>query len=429
MTDTSSTSTGRAPLTASFRRWRWTIVALIAMSSGLLAVWNWSTRSSREPLPSVVSPREYEFAREAFELKHGRPADRLDVLFWLAEWLLGRKRPVDAAECFAAIPTSHPTYGRMARYQQGKTLLAMHRAVEAEQQLREVTSLEESSPTIKPEYLIHARQRLRHILEVELRFEERHRLLHGVIDRGEDQTFEPAAGCFPSLGRWNGPDAVLWVEHFHAINPDNLQLTIALGRYRTSQGRTKEARQILESVVREHPQNLSALAALIACLREADEPEELSRIFRMLPPRSPDDPWLLLLQRGADAIQNGQAQEAAAAYEQLLQQDRTCAEAWQGLGQAARLLGDIPRRKKALEMATALGRFPNHLGKTTQESSDPNSFLDIADLCAEISLNREGAVMTRCARRLAPENERVRAAVKRFRERLDEDHEAPLLGK
>ena len=416
-------------MTASFRRWRWTIVVLIAMSGGLIAVWIWPTGSSKEPLPSGVSPREHKLANEAFELKHRRPADRFDTLSWLAEWLLVRKRPADAVECFAVIPTSHPTYGRMARYQQGRTLLAMHRAVEAELQLREVILLEESSPTIKPEYLIHARQRLRHILEVELRFEERHRLLRGVIDRGEDQAFEPAAGCFPSLGRWNGPDAVLWVEHFHAINPDNLPLTIALGRYRTSQGRTKEARQILETVVREHPLNLSALAALIACLREADDPDELSRIILTLPPRSPDDPWLLLLQRGADAIQNGKAQEAAAAYEQLLQQDRTCAEAWQGLGQAARLLDDIPRRKKALEMATALGRFPNHLGKTTQASFDSNSFLDIADLCAEISLNREGAVMTRCARRLAPENERVQAAVTLFRERLAEDHEEPLLGK
>lgn len=399
------------------------------MVGGLIVVRNWPARSTDEPLPSAVSPREYELLRKDFELKHGRPADRFDVLFALAEWLLARKRPADAVECFAAIPTSQPVYGRMARFHQGRTLLAMHRAVEAEQQLREVISLEESSPTIKPEHLIEARQRLRHILEVELRFEEHHQLLRGVIDRDEDQTFEPMAGCFPSLGQWNGPDAVLWVEHFHATNPDNVPLTIALGRYRTSQGRLKEARQILEAVVREHPQNLSALAALIACLREADDPDELSRVIRTLPPRSPDDHWLLLLQRGADAMQNGKAQEAAEAYEQLLRQDRTCAGAWQGLGQAARLLDDGPRRKRALEMASALGRIQNHLGKTRQAASDPNSFLDIADLCAEISLNREGAVMTRCAQRLAPENERVRAAVELFRKRLAEDHEVPLLGK
>ena len=403
-------------------------MGLIAISCGLIAVWQWLARSSSVALPSVVSPGEYELARKVFELKHGRPAGHFDVLSGLAEWLLVKNRPADAVEVFAAIPTSHPVYGRIARYQQGTTLFRLLRVVEAEQQLREVISLEESSPTIKPEYLIHARQRLVSLLNIELRHEERYKIFRGVVDRGENDDLQSIVSCFPTLTRQSTEPIVELVERFHALAPDNLEINIALGRHRTGQGRLKEARQILEPLVREHPASLSAVAALIACLREVGDLDELARINRILPPRSPDDPWLLLLQRGIDAIQNGNPTEAAAAYEQLLQQDRTCAEAWQGLGQAARLLDDLPRSKKAFGMATALGEIRNHLDKASLNLSDPDSFLDIADRCAEISLNREGAVMTRCAFKLAPENERVQAAVKLFRERLVEDHEPPLLG-
>ena len=228
--------------------------------------------------------------------------------------------------------------------------------------------------------------------------------------------------------RWSGPDAFQWIEHFHAKNPDDTRLSIALGRFRTIQGQLKEAKTILEAVLKSHPQNLDALAALIACLREADEPDELARVQQMLPPQSAEDPWLLLLQRGALANRDGKSEEAVAAYEQLLQQDRTAVEAWQGLGQATRLLGDLARSKHALKMSSALGRIQNHLGKAIQASMSPDSFLDVADLCAEIDLNREGAIMTRCALRLDPRKERVRSAVELFRAKLIADREPGLLG-
>lgn len=411
---------------------RWSVAVGVFVFVFLLclaSLTRWMSRPIEVPLPSVITQDEYDWARTAFRRKYGRTGDRYEVLFFLAEALLERQRPKEAVECLSLIPTSRPKYGRMSRFLQGWALLGLYRAVEAENHFREVISLEEASPTIKPEFVIQARQRLRHILDVELRFEERHRLLQGVIDRNEDHEFESAAACFPSLGTWNGPDAILWIEHFYAQNPESLDLKIALGRYRTSQGRLQEARQLLEEVVQECPRNLSAVAALIVCLRESDEIDELQQIFQKLPPQSRDDPWELLMQRGMNAIQEGKAEAAKAAFELLLEQDRTCAGAWHGLGQAAQLLGDMPLRKKSLDMGIALGRIRNNLGKTAQAANDPNSYLDIADLCSEVSLYREGAVMTRCAQRLAPTNKRVVAAVSLFRQRLADTHEEPLLGK
>lgn len=204
-----------------FRRSRlasWEWVILISLSVTFLAAFGHSRFHSvgevREPLPPSITAREYQVAAESFELKYRRKPDQLDVLSWLVEWYLGHDLLPLAVDCFAAIPTTHPQYGRMARYLQGRTLLELNRAVESEQQLRELIFLEETSPTIKPQFLVDARQRLRHLLEVSLRFEERQQLLRGVVARGEADHFELLVFCFPSHLRWNGPTAVRWLERF-----------------------------------------------------------------------------------------------------------------------------------------------------------------------------------------------------------------------
>ncbi len=377
-----------------------------------------SPSSAHEPFPEGVSAREYQLAKESFELKYHRIADRLDVLSWLAEWYLGRERRPLAVNCFAAIPSAHPQYGRMARYQQGRALLELNRAVESEQQFRELIPLEETAPTIEPRYLTDARQRLRHLLEVSLRFEERHQLLRGVIARGEADHFELLVFCFPSHLRWNGPTTVQWLERFQASDPADPVLNVALGRYRTGQGKLDEARPILESVVHARPDDRFALAALLACLRDADDPDEWSRRMTALPAQLSDDPWLLLIQRGVFANQNDQPEIAVAAFEQLLSQDRTCTEAWTGLAESWLLLNEPVLRQKALAMVAGLGRIQNNLSKVNLHPTNPDGYVYVADMCAEIELDHEGLLLTQYAEKLAPENERVRAAREMFQTRL-----------
>jgi predicted Zn-dependent protease len=379
-------------------------------------------------LPAGVTAQEYRRAREAFELKYRKVADEIDVLSWIAERKLASNDPADAILCFAAIPTAHPKYGHMARYQQGQVLLKLHRAVEAEQQFRELIAAEESAPVLEPRLLIVARENLRHILEVELRFEERHRLLAGVIERGDEDAFEAVVYCFPTVLRWNGPESIHWLEQFHAASPRNSWLEIALGRYRTGQGRLDEARPILESVSQEQPANLWAAAALIVCLQECGDLDRAGEVVAKLPPQSEDDPWQLLTLRGSFALQNGNADVALAAYDQLLRQVRTCTEAWQGVAQAAQLKNDVERRTKALGMVAGLGRIQNHLGKPLQNAADPNSYLDVADLCVEYNLLTEGALMVRAAIHQAPQHERVLATRKAIRERLANEGLPALLG-
>jgi tetratricopeptide (TPR) repeat protein len=369
-------------------------------------------------MPSVVSPKEWSIARQSFERQYGRKADRDDLLSWMAEWYLARGRPADAVACFSEIPTSHPKYGRMARFQQGRTSLDLHRADDAEKQFRELIAAEEIEPHLVPRYLIDARQRLRHILEVELRFEERHTLLQGVVEREEVDNFEVISACFPNHLRWNGPQAIEWIEQFHAADPNSPSIRIAMGRYFVGQGRLKDAQQLLEGVVREFPEDLRAKGVLIACLREADKPEAVDQRFASLPPQTAQDSWLLLLERGVHATARGHGADALAAYEQVLKFDRTSGQAWQGVATAARLLGDTAKRARAVNMAAGLGRIQNHIGKGIQRPRDPNSFIDIADVCAEIGLDREGAIMAKFALKLAPENERALKSSKYFTSKL-----------
>ena len=384
-----------------------------------VAIWSvWNRPADMNQFPDVVTSGDVERAREMFDLRYGRKGNRLDLLSWLAEWYLTRDRQADAVQCFAAIPTSHPQYGRMARYQQGRTLLTLHQAAEAEAQFRELIAIEETSPQIEPRFLIDARQRLRHILEVELRFEERQRLLTGVIARGEADDFETIAYCFPSHLRWNGPDATKWLEEFHDADPDDAKINVALGRYRMGQGKMGEAREILEAVVGDRPDDLWAMSALIACLSEADDPDELSRRVEALPPQSDDDPWLLLVQRGRYAIQNGQLEKGIAAFELLLKQDRTSTEGWSGLLSAISAIKDETRRKQILQMTAGVGRIQNNLGKIFRRSDDPESYLSVIELCEEFGFDNEGWLLSQFVRKMAPGNPKVRAASDLFRSRL-----------
>ena len=414
--DTPANSTTTLP---SVHRTRTIIVLIVGMIAcgGLLMFLSPRTDPAILRLPAVVTPRDQQHAREAFELKYGRPADRHDMLSFLAEMYLAGGRPADAVECFAEIPTSHPRYGPMARFQQGRTLLTLHRAVEAEKEFRELIAREEAAPSIEPKYLVDARQRLRHILEVELRFEERRELLKGVIARGEADHFETIVYCFPSHLRWNGDDARQWLEEFHAANPSDRLLNIALGRYRTGQGKLAEARTLLEEIVRQSPGDLRATAALVACLRESDDADVADRLIEALPLQAATDPWLLLLQRGAHALERGLTDVAARAYDQLLAHDHTNTEAWQKTAMISRILGDEPKRKRAVVVAAGLSRIQNHIGKGLKSPEDPNSFLDIAYLCAEIEFDTEGWILAKYAERLAPDNPRVVAMIKLLRSR------------
>src|SRR4051794_3159669 len=99
------------------------LLVMIALVSGLVLTQAWSDIDG-------ISQKDLDRAKESFKLKYGRTANRVDAFSWLAESYLSRGRTADAILCFSKIPTTHPAYGHMARYQQARALLSLHRSVD-----------------------------------------------------------------------------------------------------------------------------------------------------------------------------------------------------------------------------------------------------------------------------------------------------------
>lgn len=411
-----SNSSAPAKRPAPTPRFRWIIAALLVVIIAAVAINQFRKPISIVAFPDFVTAKEIERAKESFMLTQGHEATVDELVFWLAGSFAERKRLEDAVACYAKIPTSHQEFGRRSRFQQGQILLSLNRAIEAEKNFRELLALEETDPRLESRFRVSARQQLRHILEVELRFEERAKLLQPFLERDETDGFETLAALFPTHLRWNSPIGFEFLEKFHAVDPDQPILQAALGRYYTVQGRLEEARQQLDAAASTLQQDLGVKAALIACLREANDPD-LNRQMQALPPASPDEPWLLQFQRAEHALQADQFQQAVGYFEAIIRRDHTCTQAWQGLVQATRTSGESDARNHAIKMAAGLGRIQYQISRCLQAPTDPVPFLDVADACLELDLNREGLILSRLAERLSPGNIRAAESKNRFRSR------------
>ena len=319
-----------------------------------------------------------------------------------------------SAACFDAIPTGHPRYGLNARRQAGEVFLALGNVVKAEKNLREFLNEIPAGAAQQASLVIDAKQRLRHILEVQLRFEERDRLLHEMVKAGLGDTFDAIFYCFPSLLRWNGPAAVQWCEQYLKQTPDDLNLRIALGRYRAGQGRLAEARVILMKCRREAPQNLRTVAGWLMLLREQDDWEAIRGEIAKLPPPRTSDPWLLLRIRGAEALRREDFKSAARYLEMELKQNPASPESCLGLAKAYAGQGRANDRQRMQHKATVLARIQNRLGWGQTSPKDVAPYLEIAGLCESIGLREQGLIIAKLAARFSPDDAAVRQLLSRL---------------
>ncbi len=357
-------------------------------------------------LPEGIAPEEYRLAAVAFEQRYHHRPDREETLSWLGESLIQRERTDAALACLSGIAPDHPRLGRNAEYQSAQLALRLNRAAEAERLLRDVIQREEAQPILPPDHLIDARQRLRYLLEVELRMEERHSLLRGVLFRDEADGFEIAAGCFPTLLRWYGTQAADWIEAFAAATPDDRRVRVALGRFRTAQGRLDEARELLAAVRQEAPDDRAALAAWIAFLAEAGDRAALQHQLNDLPLAEADDPWLLQLWRARGQLERHELAEGLQTLLGLVQQIPTHAEAWQEIATAAQRVDAPALRDFAVSRAQRLGSIGNRLGWSVQ-TRESRPWLEIVSLCQEAQLHDEARHVARFVLRLDPQQRQL----------------------
>ncbi len=386
---------------------RWSLFAgVLAL---LIVVWLLLPWSVQPKLPPGVTPADYKLARRAFELRYHKPADHFDVISWLAESAVANNRLDRATACFRAIPSEHPQYGHSARLQQGQVLLRLKKAAEAEAQFREFLRIERQSPQLTLKEKVHALHQLRHILEVELRFEDRVPVLEELEQLGACDPFSISVLCFPSVARWNGPAASAWLEEFWHATPADFEIRVALARYRTAQGQLAEAKQIIDACLKERPQSLTAMSAALAWFSEQGDWDGLTTFAQRLPPLATDEPWLLLRLRAQLALREQKAQEALVITQTLLRRNPTDIEGWEILAEAQARLGLMDDERESRHKANLLARIQTRGGGIVFHNDDPAAqeqvvalLLEVADLTRQAGFDRETRYLAKFLLELRP---------------------------
>jgi tetratricopeptide (TPR) repeat protein len=387
------------------------IVCLIVIALGF-----WWSRARQASPPVGISLREYELATKAFERRYRQRPEHADVVSWLAETAVAENDLPRAAVCFDAIPTSHPRYGRSARLQQGQVLLKLKRAPAAEAQLRTFLELERADPQSPPEHVAHALSQLRHLLEVQLRFEERRPVLRELVVRRAADGFETIAFCFPTLLRWNGSQTQEWLAEFLHEDPDDFRLRFAQARYATGNGNLDTARSLINELAADRPDDRAVLAARAAIAYEAADWNELALVLEGVT-TADTDPWLLHRLRGHWLNHERRFAEAVEQFLVALRLDPACAECHVGLAEAFGGLSQPERQREAADKARQLARIQNRLGRLDTEPDQLDALFEVAALSEEIGLAAEARTVAEYLLRLSPGH----AKAKTLRARLPTD--------
>jgi tetratricopeptide (TPR) repeat protein len=411
-----------APRNSLFR-----LSAAIVIIAGVFCSIVWLSRSPSPDgvLPPGLSQDQYLEAARAWQAKHGREPEQVDVLVWLADSFAVEGKLNAAIACYEAIPSEHPSYGPGARLEQAKALIRLNRAPEAEANLTAFMDVMSEDRPVSWRQLVEALDLLRFLLEVQLRFEETRKVLRVIHSIDAARTFETMAYCFPSVLRWNGEQSVRWLEGFVEENPDDFKLRVALGRYRTGEGKLAEAEKILQECCRQRPENLYAWAALLACYYEQDDWARIRQAMATLPPIKNSDPWLLSRLRGHLHNHEAQFQEAVECFQQALAADPANAESYLGLAQAYAGLKRDGDRATALRKAHVIARLQNRTGWASVKEGDVEPLLEMVGLCEEIDLGDQALLVAKLVLKIDPDNVEAKKVAHRLQSARDDARAPP----
>jgi tetratricopeptide (TPR) repeat protein len=400
------------------RRWMWGLAGL-AVAAGLAWLGVAWLSAQRRSLPAGITENEYARAAQSWKLRYRRKPGELDVLSWLAESAVAAGNLESAAACFERIPTSHPVYGRSARHQEGQVLQKLNRLCSAERNLREFIELETNSPQpqneqSQSELLVDAMQRLRSLLELELRFEERRALLQQMFQKRDGDLVETLMYLFPTQLRWNGRAAIARAEAALAADPDCFEVRRAIGRYRTGQGRLDESREILDGCLRERPGDLATYSYVLACEFERRGVKAIVEAVNRLPPPSDRDPWLLLELRGYVCNDQQRFAEALDCFERVLREDPVNSACHQGIATACQGIHDSERRSRELAITGILTRIQVRVVRLMQLEHPPETILEIAEMCEQLGLQEHTRRMARQGLALYPRFEEFHVVLDRL---------------
>lgn len=371
---------------------RWWKAALAVAVAAAVAIAVWYLLPRGDALPPGLSAEEYAAAEARYrQIYPDAEPDRVDVLSLAAELAVADERWEAAVASFREIPSDHPRYGMPARLQEGQVLVRLGRAEAAEKSLRDYLTLataNTSQATLQD--VVLAYKWLTFILSVELRLEERKPVLAQMHGYGIADVLDSKQYCFPNLLILNSPAGRQRLEEFIAEDPDNPVLKIALGRYRTLEGRLEEAQEVLEAVHRERPHDLHAAAALLESYFEEDDQEAFARVAGKLPEAGVGEPWLLTRMRGEWALIEQRFEDAVSHFQRALEEDPAYLPCQMGLAQAYAGLSQAEEREEALRRASVLAEIRVELSNVEADTEEPITRL--VAKCEQIGFERAAEI-------------------------------------
>ena len=149
-------------------------------------------------IPEGLHEREYRLAANRFQNQFKRTPTHVEILMTAGELSVNRD-PEASLAAFRAVPGDHPEFGSSARLQEGQILVRLNRAEAAEKAFLEFLSLAEGNSETPAAHLLTAWKWLAFIYTVELRLDERHRILDRIHESGLQDIGDSKQLCCPRL--------------------------------------------------------------------------------------------------------------------------------------------------------------------------------------------------------------------------------------
>ncbi len=341
-------------------------------------------RKTSLEIPTGVSKPDYDEASAEFKDQFKRDGDEFDVLMTLAEIATKKEDFGRAIACYQRIPPEHVRYGRSARYEEGLLLAQTDQVQRAEDSFSRFLKAMEFDIPLSDRQVAHSRRWLSLIYSVELRHEERRKILKELVENQQADVHEAKQFYFESLLIWQSAFGSGRVDDFLKLDPMNRHLRNAEARYLTGRGHLEEARERLNRLYLEDPQDLRTVAFLLECAFEMNDWSVFSKVLSEASEFRENEPWLLTQARGQWALHQKEWAEAEKHFRYMLEIDPPNATCLMGLRRALSQQGNKAESETLMQRSLVIAKLRVSLAAVSTDN--PKAAQEIAKLSRQIGM-------------------------------------------
>lgn len=378
------------------RRWFLLYASIFVAVCGLIVL-----RVTSSEIPPGVSNQDYDEASAEFRRQFDRDADYFDVLMTLAEIATRKKDFEKAISFYQRIPPEHVRYGRSARYAEGLLLAQTDQVQRAEDSFSWFLKALDIGIPLSDREVAHARRWLSLIYSVELRPEERHKVLKALVQDDQADVHDAKQYYFESLLIWQSAFGSGRIRDFLKLDPMNRHLRNAEARYLTGQGQLEEARRRLTTLHLEDPMDLRTVAFLLECAFEMNDWSAFSTVLSETSEFKDNEPWLLTQLRGQWALHQKAWPEAEKYFRHILEIDPPNATCLMGLTRALGGQGKKAESEALMQRSLWIAKLRVSLAAISVDNA--KAARKVASLSRQIGMEDAATIFDRFASQMSAE--------------------------